>query len=184
VSLASPLEILDFWFRETPPEHWFVADPGFDAVIRARFEESWREGREGAFQTWSGSRDGALALIILFDQFPRNMFRAQAEAFASDAMARIVAREAVERGFDLEVPDSARSFFYLPFMHSEDMDDQESCIRLTREGLGQTHFSYPYALKHRDVIARFGRFPARNAALQRASTPEETAFLRANPIGL
>jgi uncharacterized protein (DUF924 family) len=111
------------------------------------------------------------------------MFRGKAEAFATDEMARTVAREAVERGFDLEAPPSVRSFFYLPFMHSEDIADQEHCIGLTGERLGETHFSYPYALKHRDAITRFGRFPARNAALQRSSTPEETMFLQANPIG-
>jgi uncharacterized protein (DUF924 family) len=184
VSLASPREILDFWFKETQAERWFVADPDFDAVIRARFEESWRAGREGAFQSWTNSKDGALALVILFDQFPRNMFRGRAEAFATDGMARAVSREAVARGFDLELPPDMRSFFYLPFMHSEDIADQEHCIALTRERLGETHFSYPYALRHRDAIARFGRFPARNSVLQRASTPEERMFLQANPIGL
>ncbi len=184
MSLASPGEILDFWFEKTPAERWFVADPDFDAVIRARFEESWRAGREGAFQSWATSKDGALALVILFDQFPRNMFRGRAEAFATDGMARAVAREAVARGFDLEVPADMRSFFYLPFMHSEDIADQEHCIALTRERLGETHFSYPYALRHRDAIARFGRFPARNAVLQRAGTPEERMLLQANPIGL
>jgi uncharacterized protein (DUF924 family) len=183
MSLATAGEILDFWFKETAPKRWFVADPDFDAAIRARFEESWRAGREGAFQSWRESKDGSLALVILFDQFPRNMFRGRAEAFATDAMARAVAREAVARGFDLEVPEGVRSFFYLPFAHSEDIADQEHCVRLTRERLGETHFSYPYALKHRDAISRFGRFPARNAALQRPNTPEEEMFLQANPIG-
>ena len=98
-------------------------------------------------------------------------------------MAQIAAREAIARGFDVEAPASVRSFFYLPLMHSEDLLDQEECVRLTRARLGDNHFSYPYALSHRDAIARFGRFPARNAALQRSSTPEETMFLQANPIG-
>jgi len=183
MSLASPREILDFWFKETPPERWFAADAAFDATLRGRFEESWRSAREGAFQSWNATMEGALALILLFDQFPRNMFRGRSDAFSTDAMAREIAREAVAKGFDVEAPAGVRSFFYLPFMHSEDSRDQDVCVRLTRERLGETHFSYPFALRHRDAIARFGRFPARNAALGRANTSEEKQFLETNPAG-
>jgi uncharacterized protein (DUF924 family) len=183
VSIASPRDILDFWFKQTPPERWFASDPDFDAAIRARFEGTWRAAREGACESWSASMEGALALIILLDQFPRNMFRGGAEAFSTDAMARAVAHEAVARGFDLEAPAAIRSFFYLPFMHSESLEDQETCVRLTRERLGENHFSFPHAVRHHDTVARFGRFPARNAVLDRLSTPKETAFLEANPIG-
>ena len=183
MSLATPREILDFWFKDTPPERRFAVDTALDAAVRARFEETWRAARAGACESWASSMEGALALIVLLDQFPRNMFRGGAEAFATDALARAAAREALARGFDLEAPVGVRSFFYLPFMHSEDLADQETCLRLTRERLGEQHFSYAYAVRHRDAIARFGRFPARNAMLGRPSSPEETGFLEKNPIG-
>ena len=183
MSALHPRDILDFWFKEIPPERWLKSDPAFDAVLRDRFEDSWRAARDGQFHDWAVSKEGALVLIVLLDQFPRNMFRGKADAFATDAMAREVARQAIARGFDVEFPAAARNFVYLPLMHSEDMADQQECVRLTRERLGEAHFSYPFAVRHHDAIARFGRFPARNAALDRASTPEEIAFLRANPIG-
>jgi uncharacterized protein (DUF924 family) len=183
VSLANQREILDFWFKETPPERWFAADPAFDAMVRQRFEETLRAGRNGTFASWTGTMEGALALIILLDQFPRNMFRDSPEAFATDAMAQKAAREAIARGFDVEAPIGVRSFFYLPLMHSENLLDQEECIRLTRARLGEGHFSHPYAIRHRDTIARFRRFPARNATLGRSGTAEEIEFLKANPNG-
>jgi uncharacterized protein (DUF924 family) len=179
----NPRAILDFWFKETPPERWFIADPAFDALIRERFEETWRSACVGGMQSWGESMERALALVLLFDQFPRNMFRGSAEAFASDTLAREVARAALKRGFDLEAPAGARSFFYLPLMHSEDSADQELCLRLTRERLGEAHFSYPYAVRHLNTVGRFGRFPARNTALDRPCTPEETQFLIENPAG-
>jgi uncharacterized protein (DUF924 family) len=183
VSLASPREILDFWFKETPPERHFAADPAFDAMVRQRFEETWRAARSGTFASWTGTMEGALALILLLDQFPRNMFRGTDEAFATDAMAQEAAREAIARGFDVEAPLGIRSFFYLPLMHAEDLRHQEECVRLTRARLGEDHFSYPYALRHRDTVARFRRFPARNATLGRSGTAEEIEFLKANPNG-
>lgn len=179
----TPSEVLDFWLKETPAEQHFRADPALDAEIRRRFEIAWEEARNGAYAAWEYSADGALALIILLDQFPRNMFRGTAKAFATDALAREVAERAIANGFDLAQPEAVRSFFYLPLMHAEDLERQDLCLTLTRSRLGETHFSYPYAVRHRDVIARFGRFPARNAALGRPTTPEEAAFLRDNPQG-
>ncbi len=126
---------------------------------------------------------GALALIVLLDQFPRNMFRGSAEAFATDELAQVAARASIAHGFDVEAPAHVRSFFYLPLMHSEDVLDQHECVRLTRARLGEKHFSYPFARRHCEAIARFGRFPARNAALGRTSTAEEIEFLQANPNG-
>jgi uncharacterized protein (DUF924 family) len=181
--LTGPREILDFWFKETPPERWFMADPAFDAMVRSRFEEIWRAASTGAFASWADTLEGALALIVMLDQFPRNMFRGSSEAFSTDGMARIAARNAIARGFDVEAPLGMRSFFYLPLMHSEDLRDQEECVRLTRARLGENHFSYPYALRHRDVIAQFERFPARNVPLARDATAEEIEFLQANPNG-
>ncbi len=181
--IATPKEILDFWLKETPQHRWFATDAGLDAAIQARFEETWRACREGACDLWPATMEGALALIILTDQFPRNMFRGTADAFLTDAKARETAHHAIARGFDLEAPMSVRNFFYLPLMHSEDLKDQDECVRLTGERLGEAHYSYPFSRRHRDGIARFGRFPARNAALGRDSTPEEIAFLKTNPIG-
>jgi uncharacterized protein (DUF924 family) len=111
------------------------------------------------------------------------MFRGTAEAFASDAMARDIAKRAIAERRDLEAPESIRSFFYLPLTHSENLTDQEACVRLTKERLGEAHSTYPYALAHKAAIERFGRFPARNAALARTSTDDERVFLKTNPSG-
>ena len=175
--------MLDFWLKDTPSEKWFGSDPALDAEIRSRFETLWRVGCAGELDDWESEPNGALALIILFDQFPRNMFRGNGESFASDARARDIAKRAIAQKRDLEVPETFRSFFYLPFSHSENLSDQEDCVRLTKERLGEQHYSYPYALRHRDAIERFGRFPARNAALGRPSTEQEQDFLNQNPRG-
>lgn len=178
-----PRDVLDFWFKETPSEKWFTTDPALDAQIRSRFEAAWREGCAGGLKDWENEPNGSLALIILLDQFPRNMFRGSGEAFASDALARGIARRAIDQKRDLEVPATLRSFYYLPLQHSEHLADHEVCVQLTRERLGEDHFSYPYALAHKAAIERFGRFPARNKALGRASTDEEQDFLKHNPRG-
>jgi uncharacterized protein (DUF924 family) len=183
MTAMSPRDVLDFWFKDTPSEKWFTVDPAFDAQIRTRFEDAWRRGCAGGFRHWEDEPNGALALIILFDQFPRNMFRGQGDAFASDALARDVARRAIGDKRDLEVPESLRSFFYLPLMHSEHLADQEECVQLTKDRLGERHFSYPYALSHKAAVERFGRFPARNKALGRESTVDEQDFLKHNPRG-
>jgi uncharacterized protein (DUF924 family) len=178
-----PRDVLDFWLKETPSAKWFASDPSFDAEIRSRFEAAWRLGRSGGLTDWEDEPNGALALIILFDQFPRNMFRGTAEAFASDAMARDITKRAIAQRQDLETPASIRSFFYLPLTHSENLADQEACVQLTKERLGEDHSTFPYALRHQAAVERFGRFPARNAALGRASTDEEKDFLKHNPSG-
>ena len=132
--------------------------------------------------TWEETPEGALALVILLDQFPRNMFRGGAKAFATDAQARAIADRAMVHGFDLQVAQNLRAFFYLPLMHSEHMPDQERCVTLVTERLGQDSRQYPYALAHRDVIAKFGRFPGRNAALGRVSRAAEVEFLNSKPL--
>lgn len=180
--IAAPREVLDFWFKETDPKLWFANDAAFDARIAARFEETWRAARDGHLEEWKTHVDGALALVIVLDQFPRNMFRGRAEAFSTDALARAAADRAIRHKFDLEVPKGVRAFFYLPFMHSENLRDQELSVTLIGERVGKDSMNYPYATGHRDIIARFGRFPARNAALGRASKPEETAFLARKPL--
>ena len=181
MAIAAPGEVLDFWFKETDPKLWFANDAALDARIAARFEEIWRAARDGKLEDWKTRADGALALVIVFDQFSRNMFRGKAEAFSTDALARVAADRAIRHKFDLEMPVSVRAFFYLPFMHSENLQDQNRSVALIGERVGKGSSNYPFATSHRDVIARFGRFPARNQALGRTSTPEEAAFLAGKP---
>jgi uncharacterized protein (DUF924 family) len=173
----SPGRILDFWFDAESRKHWFASLPAFDARVRALLLAPLRAARQGELDAWRDDPDGALALCILLDQAPRNIFRGTAEAFATDAQARDVARHILASGFDLGyASDERRAFAYLPFEHSEDLADQELSARLfaerTRDGELHRH-----ARQHRDIIARFGRFPHRNAALGRVSTDEEAAFL-------
>jgi uncharacterized protein (DUF924 family) len=172
-----PRDVLDFWFKDTPSEKRFATDAALDAQIRARFEDTWRLGCAGGLKDWENEPNGALALIVLFDQFPRNMFRGQARTYATDAAARAVADRALRRCFDRQVPQIERQFFYLPFMHSEDGADQERCLELAR-GYGDDEFTR-YAEQHAGIVRRFGRFPHRNAALGQISSPEEQAFLDA-----
>ena len=170
----TPADILAFW-QAAGPDKWFKKDAGFDADIRARFLPTYEAAARGELGDWETTADGALALVIVLDQFPRNMFRGDARAFAADPVARQVADRAIARGFDTQVPEAMRSFFYLPFEHSEALADQERCIALNRargdaDGL-------KWAELHADIIRRFGRFPHRNTVLGRATTPEEQAFL-------
>lgn len=169
-----PADILAFWL-DAGPQRWFARDDEFDAMIRARFLAVHETAAAGLLAAWEDTADGALALLIALDQFPRNMFRGSARAYASDALARAVADRALARGFDLRFANPERRFFYLPFMHSENLTDQERCVSLCaaagdREGVG-------YAVIHADIIRRFGRFPHRNAVLGRTTTAEEAAFL-------
>ena len=166
-------DILDFWFGLAPERHWRV-DPVLDAEIVTRFGALWEEQRHRPAGDFLASPDDALAAIILFDQFPRNMFREDARAFASDSLARAITKEALDRGYDQETAKERRHFFYLPLEHSEDLEDQDRSVALF-EKLGSAEY-LDYAVKHRDVIVRFGRFPHRNAVLGRASTEEEIAF--------
>ena len=175
----SPLSVIQFWRDEVGAPHWFGDDPKLDARIRARYEALWSAARTGARDAWLATPKGALALVIVLDQFPRNMFRGQGQAFATDPNARAAAKRALDAGFDWRVPTALRVFFYLPFMHSEDMADQDACVALIAERLGKSSSNYPYALGHREQIARFGRFPGRNIALGRAPTPQDTVFLNA-----
>jgi uncharacterized protein (DUF924 family) len=172
--VASSGDVVSFW-REAGPKRWFNKAAVFDEEIRARFFDTYEAAAAGKLSDWEQTAQGALALLILLDQFPRNMFRGDARAFATDLLARAVTAGAIVRGFDSQVPKELRSFFYLPFEHSEDLADQERCIALNKatgdiDGL-------KWAEIHADIIRRFGRFPHRNAALGRTTTPEEQAFL-------
>jgi uncharacterized protein (DUF924 family) len=172
-TIATPEEVLAFWL-EAGPDCWFAADEAFDASIRARFLPTYEAAARGELAGWEASAEGALALVIVLDQFPRNMFRGTARAYATDERARWAANLALKRGYDLDIPAEMRSFLFLPFMHSEDLIDQNRCVELYRAAADE---NLSYAIEHRDIIRRFGRFPHRNAILGRASTPEEQAFL-------
>lgn len=175
---ATPDRIIDFWCNQCTPMDWYVRSDALDETIRRRFGLAWRMAHAGAYAAWEDDPAHALALLILLDQFPRNMFREDPRAFATDARARRVAARAAARGFERGLDGPARMFFLMPFEHSESLADQDRSVRLfaRRFGAGEFHL---HARAHRAVIARFGRFPFRNAALGRASTPAETAWLSA-----
>jgi uncharacterized protein (DUF924 family) len=167
-------DVVAFW-REAGPDKWFEKDESFDAEIRRCFLTTHEAAAAGQLASWEETADGALALLILLDQFPRNMFRGQARAFATDPLALAVTAKAIIRGFDSQVPKEMRNFFYLPFEHSENLADQEHCVALYKAA-GDAD-GLKWAELHADIIRRFGRFPHRNAALGRATTPDEQAFL-------
>ena len=176
---VTPDDIIAFWRDEVGVERWFAADAKLDAEIASRFRRVWEKARDGKLDDWQDGVEGALALILVLDQFPRNMFRGQADAFSTDTRAHEVAERALARGYDLMVmPAGLRAFFYLPFMHSENLADQDRCVALVAERLGTASMNYPFALAHREEIRRFGRFPHRNAALGRKSTAAEAHFLQ------
>ncbi len=171
----SPGEVIAFW-REAGPDRWFNKDTAFDDEIRRRFLSLHEMAAAGKLTEWEGNAEGALALLILLDQFPRNMFRGQARAFATDPLARAITSRAILNGFDGAIPDM-RGFFYLPFEHSEDLADQERGMTLYKAA-GDAD-GLKWAELHADIIRRFGRFPHRNSILGRVSTPEEQKFLDA-----
>jgi uncharacterized protein (DUF924 family) len=173
--IMEPADVLRFW-REAGPDKWFTRDDAFDAEVREKFLATYEAAAAGKLAAWEGTPEGALALVIVLDQFPRNMFRGDARCFAADPLARAAANRALKRGDELDVPAAERGFFFLPFMHSEDLADQERCVALYREAEDE---NLKYAVEHRDIVRRFGRFPHRNAALGRATTPEEQAYLDA-----
>ena len=171
---VAPADILAFW-RDAGPDRWYTPDAAFDAEVRRRFLGLWQQAAAGELSSWEASDDGLLALIVVLDQFPRNMFRGKAETYASDARARDVARRAIDSGVDTRVDPALREFLYLPFMHSEDLPDQLRCIELSRKA--DLAESAKWAEHHADIIRRFGRFPHRNRILGRTTTPEEQAYL-------
>lgn len=171
--MASAAEIVRFW-RDAGPKLWFVKDEIFDGRCRA-FEAEHHAAARRELAHWENDAEGALALLILLDQIPRNIFRNSPHAFATDPLAQAIALRALDRQFDAATDTSMRQFFYLPLEHAEDLDLQARCVRLF-ESLGDANFTR-YAILHRDIIERFGRFPHRNALLGRISTPEELRFL-------
>jgi uncharacterized protein (DUF924 family) len=171
---VGPADVLAFW-RAAGPDKWFEKSAAFDLQVRQRFFSLWHAARAGELPHWEETPEGALALVITLDQFPRNMFRGDRRTYATDEPARGVAERAIGCGFDRQVSHPERQFFYLPFMHSENPADQERCLELACR-YGDNEFS-KYAEQHADIVRRFGRFPHRNAALGRAATPQEQTFL-------
>jgi uncharacterized protein (DUF924 family) len=172
--VTTPADILAFW-REAGRDRWYRKDDAFDDEVRRRYLELWRAAAAGELSSWEASDDGALALVIVLDQFPRNMFRGEAQAFSSDATAREVAHRAIVRGADARIEPVLQEFIYMPFMHSEHLVDQLRCVELFRD----SEENIKYAREHADIIRRFGRFPHRNHILGRTTTPEEKTFLDA-----
>ncbi|WP_324754403.1 DUF924 family protein [Roseovarius sp. Pro17] len=182
--MTAPEEVLKFWLDEVGEQGWYASTKALDTQIRERFEGAWRKAREGACGLWLTYPTGTLAYIILMDQFSRNMFRGTGDAFATDRHAVSAAKLAIGRKWDMAIDEPARQFFYLPLMHSENLCDQDRCIRLICERMPETGAGQLlHARAHRDVIRQFGRFPYRNEALGRKSTLAEIAYLKAGAYG-
>jgi uncharacterized protein (DUF924 family) len=171
-----PADVVAFW-REAGRDKWFNKNDGFDAEIRRRFLATYEAAAAGRLSDWEASPDGALALVLALDQFPRNLFRGDARTYATDSLARDIADRAIAKGLDSKVDPTLRNFFYLPFMHSEALADQERCVALYRAA-GDADGTR-WAEHHADIVRKYGRFPHRNALLGRNTTPEEQAFLDA-----
>jgi uncharacterized protein (DUF924 family) len=190
MGMTTPTSILTFWFGDPNVEDtsyaarrgfWFGKHPEMDRTIRDRFLSLYEQAVAGELEEWRTSAQGCLALIVLLDQFPRNMFRGEARAFAADGLAREITQWAIAQGWDQQLTPEQRIFVYLPLEHSEQLADQQQCL----EVMGKLAETYPeladtldYSRRHLEVIDRFGRFPHRNAALGRESTPEEVEFLK------
>ena len=176
--MVTAQEVLEFWLDEVGEAAWYNPSAGLDDQIRERFEPVWQAAREGTCGLWLTYPSGLLAYIILLDQLPRNMFRNAPEAFATDHAALAAAKVAIERKWDMRIDEPARQFFYLPLMHSENLCDQDRCVRLMLERLPLTGESnLLHARAHREVIRLFGRFPDRNTARGRASTRNEQDYI-------
>lgn len=178
---TTPRDVIDFW-RDAGFKRWFSKDDAFDAAIRERFGQLHQAATRGELNHWSGDPHGALALVLLLDQFSRNLYRGDPRTYAADDQARALCERALEAGFDRQVEPELSLFFHVPFLHSERLSDQERAVQLFEQrarenGLGEGDQSLKSAREHRDIIQRFGRFPHRNAILGRESTAEELAFL-------
>ena len=176
--MANPETILTFWIEEVGPSGWYKSEEGLDTEIRERFEADWHEAMAGSCGPWLTCAKGALAYLILMDQFPRNMFRGTRQSFASDSHARAAAKTAIAHNWDMRIPEPERQFFYMPLVHSENLIDQDRAVRLFLTRMPETgHNNLPHARVHREIIRQFGRFPTRNTALSRQNTPAEQRWL-------
>lgn len=175
MNMTLPTDILDFWFAEEMRSKWFASTPQLDASIKEQFEPVWEAAVNGELDDWLSSPDGCLALAIILDQLPLNMFRGTAQSFASEAKSRAVARHAIDQGYDKQIDLAHLAFLYMPFMHSENLADQDLSVALF-EAAGLEN-NLRFAKHHRELVCRFGRFPHRNAILDRANTPQEIDYL-------
>lgn len=176
--MSDPVTVLDYWLDEVGEDGWYAGGEDLDGEIRDRFGDLWQAAADGGLDHWVDGPAGTLAFIVVTDQFPRNIWRGSAKAFSTDAAALDAARRAIAAGWDLQVPEPERQFFYLPLMHSEVLADQEDCIGLMDERMPETGASNQlHARAHTEIIRRFGRFPYRNDAFGRETTPDEAAFL-------
>lgn len=180
--MDDPIAVLDFWLGQIGPEGWYAGGEEIDGQCLA-LADLWAAARDGGLDHWVEGAVGSLAYIILTDQIPRNIHRGTAEAFATDPLALTAAKKALAEGWDLTAPEPERQFFYMPFEHSEDPIDQSLAVRLMSERMGSDPEMALHARAHQEIIHRFGRFPTRNAALGRVSTPEEEAFLAEGGYG-
>ncbi len=175
--MMEPEEILSYWLDEVGPQGWYRGDAALDAEIRERFLPVWEKAERGELRGWLSTPERTLAFLILVDQFPRNMFRGEGRAFATDHLALAAAKCAISKGWDQRIAEPARQFFYLPLMHAESQMDQDRCVRMMLIRMPETGgVNLKHAIAHREIIRRFGRFPFRNAALNRISSAMETAF--------
>ena len=175
---VSPQTVRHYWFETLAPKDWYVANDAVDATISKRFKDTWKAAHKGGLQDWLETAEDLLAYLIVTDQFPRNMFRGDGRSFATDPQARAATEIALGRGWDLQTPEPARQFFYLPLMHAEDLALQDRSVALFSERMPEAGAdNLDHAKAHRWVIAAFGRFPYRNAALNRETTEAEQAFL-------
>jgi uncharacterized protein (DUF924 family) len=170
--------VLAYWLDELGPAGWYEGSDAIDAAIRDRFLPAWEQAQAGAYGLWLTYPNGALAYILLTDQFPRNMFRGSGQAFATDRQALAAAKAAIGHGWDMRINEPARQFFYLPLMHSENLTDQDRAVRLILDRMPETGASnLLHARAHREVIRKFGRFPYRNDALARSTTAHERDYV-------
>lgn len=176
--MLTPHEVLEFWYADSMRKHWFKSTDAIDSDILQRFEASWREASEGRFDHWKASAESCLALIILLDQMPLNMFRGRAESFLTEAQAVQCSLHGIEQGYDQQLPVDRLGFFYMPLMHSELIEHQNLCVeKFEQFGLEE---NARFARHHRQLIERFGRFPHRNEILGRQSTAAELAYLQSD----
>ena len=172
---TTPADILVFWFSEKVKPLWFNSTPEFDTQLKERYADIYHAALNGQLSEWQQTADGCVALVVILDQFPLNMYRGLPESFAGEARARDIVREAVSKGFDQQIPDEQKAFLYMPLMHSENIADQDLSVQLY-EAAGLTE-NLRFANHHRDIVRRFGRFPHRNKILGRTSTQAELDYL-------
>lgn len=171
----TPQEIIDFWFSDRVKSQWFASTPELDKEVMEKYEAIWEQAASGELDDWGDDPDGCLALVIILDQFPLNMFRGQAKSFKTEDKAVDVARTAVNEGLDQKIEKEKLAFIYMPLMHSEDLTNQDISVKLYKEN--NLDANIKFAEHHRDIIRKFGRFPHRNGILGRESTAEEIVYL-------